>query len=96
VWDGAHTSIDYCYYFFDVGIAINPCSRKRITVGGRFVLIPADAAHATRHQLKPKYAVPMHDGTNPHLKGTPKQYIKAPGDSAAEVINMKMGGTVRF
>ncbi|HEY5602305.1 MAG TPA: metal-dependent hydrolase [Gammaproteobacteria bacterium] len=67
-----------------------------IPVGGHFVLNPDDAAHATRHYLKPKYAVPMHYGTNPRLKGTPEQYIKALGDSATKVVNMKMGETIKF
>ncbi|MCI0506626.1 MAG: hypothetical protein L0Z73_11015 [Gammaproteobacteria bacterium] len=60
------------------------------------MLNPDDAAHATRHYLKPKYAVPMHYGANPRLKGTPEQYIKALGDSATEVFNMRMGETISF
>ncbi len=67
-----------------------------IPVGGHFVLSPEDAAYATNQYLKPKYAVPMHYGTNPNLKGTPEQYIKALGKSVTKVFNMKFGQTVRF
>ena len=42
---------------------------------------PKDAAYATRHYLKPKYAIPMHYGTIPSLKGTPEEYIAALGKS---------------
>ncbi|WP_455366438.1 metal-dependent hydrolase [Kaarinaea lacus] len=67
-----------------------------IPVGGHFVLSPEDAAYATNHYLKPKYAVPMHYGTNPRLKGTPAQYIKALGKSATKVYDIKIGETIRF
>jgi L-ascorbate metabolism protein UlaG (beta-lactamase superfamily) len=42
-----------------------------IPIGGHFVMDPNDAAYATRHYLKPRFATPMHYGTNPILKGTP-------------------------
>lgn len=67
-----------------------------IPVGGHFVLSPKDAAYATNQYLKPKYAVPMHYGTNPRLKGTPEQYIKALGKSATKVYDMKIGESIRF
>lgn len=67
-----------------------------IPVGGHFVLSPQDAAYATNHYLKPKYAVPMHYGTNPRLKGTPGQYIKALGKSATKVYDMKIGESIKF
>lgn len=67
-----------------------------IPVGGHFVLSPKDAAHATRHYLKPKLAIPMHYGTNPNLKGTPEEYIAALGPGATRVLNLKLWETVRF
>jgi L-ascorbate metabolism protein UlaG (beta-lactamase superfamily) len=67
-----------------------------IPVGGHFVLSPKDAAYATRHYLKPKYAIPMHYGTNPNLKGTPEEYIAALGKSTTRVLNLKFGEVVKF
>lgn len=67
-----------------------------IPVGGHFVLSPKDAAYATRQYLKPKYAMPMHYGTNPRLKGTPEEYIEALGDSPTKVLNLKFGEVVKF
>ena len=31
-----------------------------IPIGGHFVMNPKDAAYATRHYLKPKFAIPKH------------------------------------
>jgi L-ascorbate metabolism protein UlaG (beta-lactamase superfamily) len=67
-----------------------------IPVGGHFVMSPKDAAYATRQYLKPKYAIPMHYGTNPKLKGTPEEYIAALGHSATQVLNLKFGDVVKF
>jgi len=67
-----------------------------IPVGGHFVLSPEDAAYATLEYLKPKYAIPMHYGTNPRLTGTPEQYIKALNKSVTKVFQMKFGQIIRF
>ena len=67
-----------------------------IPVGGHFVLSPKDAAHATRHYLKPKHAIPMHYDTNPNLKGTPEEYIAALGQGTTKVLNLKLWETVKF
>lgn len=67
-----------------------------IPVGGHFVLSPADAAYATRHYLKPRFAIPMHYGTNPYLKGTPEEYIAALGQSSTRVLNLKYWEVVKF
>jgi len=67
-----------------------------IPVGGHFVLSPKDAAHATRQYLKPRYAIPMHYGTNPNLKGTPEEYIAALGKGTTRVLNLKFGEAVKF
>lgn len=62
-----------------------------IPIGGHFVLSPADAAYATRHYLKPRHAIPMHYGTNPNLKGTPEEYVKALGKTATQVHVLQPG-----
>ena len=67
-----------------------------IPIGGHFVMNPKDAAYATRQYLKPKYAIPMHYGTNPNLKGTPEEYIEAMGKSTTKVLNMKFWEVVKF
>lgn len=67
-----------------------------IPIGGHFVLSPKDAAYATRELLKPKYAIPMHYGTNPRLTGTPEEYIQALGDSPTKIQNMKIWQSLSF
>jgi L-ascorbate metabolism protein UlaG (beta-lactamase superfamily) len=67
-----------------------------IPIGGHFVLSPKDAAYATRELLKPKYAIPMHYGTNPRLTGTPEEYIQALGDSPTKVLNMQFWQSLTF
>jgi len=67
-----------------------------IPVGGHFVLSPIDAAYATRQYLKPKYAIPMHYGTNPRLTGTPAEYIKSLGKTKTKVLDMKIWESVTF
>src|SRR5882757_6172443 len=59
-----------------------------IPIGGHYVMNPADAAFATKEWIKPKYAMPMHYGTNTYLKGTREEYIKAMGDSSVKVFPM--------
>ena len=48
-----------------------------------------------REWLKPKYAIPMHYGTIPQLKGTPEEFMKA-GTGATKVIVMNPGDKVEF
>jgi L-ascorbate metabolism protein UlaG (beta-lactamase superfamily) len=67
-----------------------------IPIGGHFVMNPEDAAWATKEYFKPKYAIPMHYGTNPFLVGTPDEYIKAMGDTPTKIFNMKPGETIEF
>ena len=40
-----------------------------IPIGGHFVMRPKDAAYATNHFLKPKFAIPIHYATFPQLEG---------------------------
>jgi L-ascorbate metabolism protein UlaG (beta-lactamase superfamily) len=67
-----------------------------IPIGGHFTMDPKDAAYATREWLKPKYAVPMHYGTYPILKGTPEEYIKALGNAPVKVFPIAPGEKLTF
>ncbi len=67
-----------------------------IPIGGHYVMSPKDAAKATKEYLQPKYAIPMHYGTNPYLVGTPQEYIEAMGSSPVKVFPIKEGDKLRF
>jgi L-ascorbate metabolism protein UlaG (beta-lactamase superfamily) len=67
-----------------------------VPIGGHFVLDPQDAAFAIREFLKPRYAIPMHYGTTPLLKGTPEQFIAALGPTPTRVMALKPGDEVEF
>lgn len=67
-----------------------------IPIGGHYVLDPKAAAMATRDMIRPKYALPMHYGTNPLLKGTPAEYAKAMGATPVKVLDWKQGQKGRF
>ncbi len=67
-----------------------------IPIGGHFVMDPKDAALATQNFLKPKYAIPIHYGTIPQLKGTPEEYAAALGKSATRIVSMQPGEAVQF
>jgi L-ascorbate metabolism protein UlaG (beta-lactamase superfamily) len=67
-----------------------------IPIGGHFVMSPADAAYATREYLKPKFAVPMHYGTFPVLKGTPQEYMQALGSAPTKVFPINPGDKLTF
>jgi L-ascorbate metabolism protein UlaG (beta-lactamase superfamily) len=54
-----------------------------IPIGGHFVLNPQDAAMAVRDMIRPRYAVPIHYGTIPQLRGTPAEFIQALGPNPA-------------
>lgn len=67
-----------------------------IPIGGHFVMNPADAAFATKNYLKPKFAVPIHYGTFPQLKGTPAEYTKALGKTTTKVMAINPGDNLQF
>ena len=68
-----------------------------IPIGGHFTLGPQDAATAVRDMIKPKYAMPMHYGTYPLLRGTPAEFIAALGStSATRVVVPEPGQKVDF
>jgi len=67
-----------------------------IPIGGHFVMSPEDAAVATRDLIKPKFAVPMHYGTFPPLKGTPQEYMQALGTTPTKVFPINPGDKLDF
>jgi L-ascorbate metabolism protein UlaG (beta-lactamase superfamily) len=67
-----------------------------IPIGGHFVMSPNDAAMATSQMLRPRFAIPMHYGTNPMLKGTPEEYVQAMGNAATRVFVMNPGDKLTF
>jgi L-ascorbate metabolism protein UlaG (beta-lactamase superfamily) len=67
-----------------------------IPIGSHFVMPPRDAALATREMIKPKFAIPVHYGTNALLRGTPKEYMEALGPSSIKVIVLEPGGVATF
>jgi L-ascorbate metabolism protein UlaG (beta-lactamase superfamily) len=67
-----------------------------IPIGGHFVMDPRDAAYATREMLRPKYAIPVHYGTFPVLKGTPQEYQQNLGQTTTQVFPISPGDKVQF
>jgi L-ascorbate metabolism protein UlaG (beta-lactamase superfamily) len=53
-----------------------------LPIGNHFVMSPQDAAMAVREMIRPKYAIPIHYGTTPQLRGTPAEFIAAMGTSS--------------
>ena len=68
-----------------------------IPIGGHFVMDPKEAALATQ-LIAPKYAIPIHYGTTPQLKGTPAEYQQAlaPLKLKTKVIVMQPGQSQSF
>lgn len=67
-----------------------------IPIGGNFTMDPQGAALAIKEYLKPRYAIPMHYGTNALNKGTPEEFITALGRSSTKVIALEPGQQVKF
>jgi L-ascorbate metabolism protein UlaG (beta-lactamase superfamily) len=67
-----------------------------VPIGGHFVMSPRDAAMATREGLKPKFAIPIHYGTFPPLKGTPQEYMQALGSAPVKVFPITPGDKLTF
>ena len=67
-----------------------------IPIGGHFVMSPADAAYAVRNYLKPKYALPIHYGTIPQLKGTTAEFAAALGSESGKMLVVSPGEKVEF
>jgi L-ascorbate metabolism protein UlaG (beta-lactamase superfamily) len=67
-----------------------------LPIGGQYTIGPQEAALAVRDYLKPKYAVPMHYGTFPYLKGTPEEFVQALAGAPVKVMVMKIGEKATF
>jgi L-ascorbate metabolism protein UlaG (beta-lactamase superfamily) len=67
-----------------------------IPIGGHFTMHPKEAAMATRDMIKPKFAIPIHYGTNPFLRGTPADYIKELGNAPTKVLAINPGEKAEF
>jgi len=67
-----------------------------IPIGGHFVMSPADAAYAVKNYLKPKYALPIHYGTIPQLKGTTAEFSAALGNESNKMLAVNPGEKVDF
>jgi L-ascorbate metabolism protein UlaG (beta-lactamase superfamily) len=67
-----------------------------LPIGGNFTMDPADAAFALREWIKPKFAMPMHYGTNPLAKGTPAQFLDALGKIDTKVLVPQPGEVTAF
>jgi L-ascorbate metabolism protein UlaG (beta-lactamase superfamily) len=67
-----------------------------VPIGGHFVMSPQDAAVATRDLIKPSFAIPIHYGTFPVLKGTPQEYIQALGTTSVKVFSLNPGDKQDF
>jgi L-ascorbate metabolism protein UlaG (beta-lactamase superfamily) len=67
-----------------------------LPIGGQYTIGPQEAALAVRDYLKPKYAVPMHYGTFPYLKGTPEEFVQALAGAPVKVMVMKIGEKASF
>jgi len=67
-----------------------------IPIGGHFVMSPADAAYAVKNYLKPKYALPIHYGTIPQLKGTTAEFSAALGSESSKMLVVSPGEKVEF
>ena len=67
-----------------------------IPIGGHFTMAPKDAATATNDMIKPRFAIPIHYGTFPPLKGTPAEYMAALGNSSTKVFPINPGDKLEF
>ncbi|HEX7891607.1 MAG TPA: metal-dependent hydrolase [Ramlibacter sp.] len=65
-------------------------------IGNHFVMSPQDAAMAVRDMIKPRYAIPIHYGTTPQLRGTPAELIQALGGAGPRVLVPEPGQKYDF
>ena len=70
-----------------------------LRIGGNFAMDPTDArraAWAVKDLLKPKAAIPMHQGSNPLTQGTAAHFIAAMGNSTVKVVVATPGQALSF
>lgn len=63
-----------------------------VPIGDHFVMSPKDAAMAVRDMIRPRYAIPIHYGTIPQLRGTPEEFIAALGTGTATTVLVPQPG----
>ncbi len=66
-----------------------------IPIGGNYTMDPETAAYALRAYLRPRFAIPMHYGTTPQLKGTPAELIHAMGPNISTKIEVMQPGETK-
>lgn len=69
-----------------------------IPIGGHFTMGPQEAALAVRDLIRPKYAIPIHFGTLPVLRGTPAEFGTALGTApgTARMLVLEPGQKLDF
>jgi L-ascorbate metabolism protein UlaG (beta-lactamase superfamily) len=69
-----------------------------IPIGGHFVMNPVDAAMAVREMIRPRFALPIHYGTTPVLRGTPAEFNAALGTApgTARMLALDPGQKIDF
>ena len=67
-----------------------------IPIGGHSTMGPADAAMAAREMIRPRYALPIHFGTQPTLRGTSAEFKAALGNSPVQMLVVEPGQKVEF
>jgi L-ascorbate metabolism protein UlaG (beta-lactamase superfamily) len=67
-----------------------------VPIGNHFVMSPQDAAMAIRDMIKPRYAIPIHYGTTPQLRGTPAELVNAMGGAAPVILVPEPGQKYDF
>ena len=76
------------------GAAYKP-DRVLMPIGGHCTMNPAAAAAAVG-MIKPKYALPIHYGTFPVLRGTPAEFSAALGPDSGKMLVVNPGEKVEF
>jgi L-ascorbate metabolism protein UlaG (beta-lactamase superfamily) len=67
-----------------------------VPIGGHFTMGPQDAALAMREMVRPRFAIPVHYGTSPTLRGTPAEFKAALGNSPIHMLAVEPGQKVDF
>jgi L-ascorbate metabolism protein UlaG (beta-lactamase superfamily) len=69
-----------------------------IPIGGHFVMNPVDAAMAVREMIRTRFALPIHYGTTPVLRGTPAEFNAALGTApgTARMVALDPGQKLDF
>jgi L-ascorbate metabolism protein UlaG (beta-lactamase superfamily) len=73
---------------------------RTTTPGGKVIVIDpwltSNPAMAVREMIRPKFALPIHYGSNPMLRGTPAEFKAALGNTPAQMLAVEPGQKVDF